>query len=125
MEFVTATPFLDIIVLLALMFIFARHEADWEFTTALSAYYFGFLNPKAVLVFWPQCIACRLFTAFEVVPWLLALLLFFLPMAPATLLAFLYPVEKINSNCGVYARLHDAHNNRDTPSLKRGRRTVR
>ncbi len=94
MEFVNATPFLDVIVLLALMFIFARHEADWEFTTALSAYYFGFLNPKAVLVFWPQCIACRLFTAFEVVPWLLALLLFFLPMAPLLYWLFYIPWRK-------------------------------
>ena len=94
MEFFATTPYLDVIVLLILMFVFARHEADWEFTTARSGFFFGFLNPKAVLIFWPQCILCRILVAFELLPLVIALLLFFVPLAPLLHRFFYIPWRK-------------------------------
>lgn len=73
----------DLIVLLVLMFVFARHESEWEPTTARSGFYFWYLNPKAVLIFLPQFILCR-FLLGQVPGYgqILILILFFLPMAP-------------------------------------------
>ena len=77
------------------MLAFARHEADWEPTTARSGVYFWFLNPKAVLVFLPLCILCRLLMR---VCWgsgqILILLLFFLPLAPLLHRFFYVPWRK-------------------------------
>ncbi len=95
MEYLSTTPWLDIIILLLLMLAFARHEADWEPTTARSGVYFWFLNPKAVLVFLPLCILCRLLMR---VCWgsgqILILLLFFLPLAPLLHRFFYVPWRK-------------------------------
>ncbi len=95
MEYLSTTPWLDIIILLLLMLAFARHEADWEPTTARSGVYFWFLNPKAVLVFLPLCILCRLLMR---VYWgsgqILILLLFFLPLAPLLHRFFYVPWRK-------------------------------
>ncbi len=95
MEYLSTTPWLDIIILLLLMLAFARHEADWEQTTARSGVYFWFLNPKAVLVFLPLCILCRLLMR---VCWgsgqILILLLFFLPLAPLLHRFFYVPWRK-------------------------------
>lgn len=95
MEYLSTTPWLDVIVLLLLMLVFARHEADWEPTTARSGVYFWFLNPKAVLVFLPLCILCRLLMR---VCWgsgqILILLLFFLPLAPLLHRFFYVPWRK-------------------------------
>ncbi|MCP4847420.1 MAG: hypothetical protein GY899_05670 [Verrucomicrobiaceae bacterium] len=44
---------LDVVVLIGLMYLIARHEADWE----LSHHLYG--NPKALLVFIPQLLAYR------------------------------------------------------------------
>ena len=95
MEYLSTTPWLDIIILLLLMLAFARHEADWEPTTARSGVYFWFLNPKAVLVFLPLCILCRLLMR---VCWgsgqILILLLLFLPLAPLLHRFFYVPWRK-------------------------------
>ena len=95
MEYLSTTPWLDIIILLLLMLAFARHEADWEPTTARSGVYFWFLNPKAVLVFLPLCILCRLLMR---VCWgsgqILILLLFFLPLGPLLHRFFYVPWRK-------------------------------
>ena len=95
MEYLSTTPWLDIIILLLLMLAFARHEADWEPTTARSGVYFWFLNPKAVLVFLPLCILCRLLMR---VCWgsgqIMILLLFFLPLAPLLHRFFYVPWRK-------------------------------
>ncbi len=95
MEYLSTTPWLDIIILLLLMLAFARHEADWEPTTARSGVYFWFLNPKAVLVFLPLCILCRLLMR---VYWgsgqILILLLFFFPLAPLLHRFFYVPWRK-------------------------------
>ena len=95
MEYLSTTPWLDIIILLLLMLAFARHEADWEPTTARSGVYFWFLNPKAVLVFLPLCILRRLLMR---VCWgsgqILILLLFFLPLAPLLHRFFYVPWRK-------------------------------
>ena len=82
MEYLYANPWTDLFVLLVLMFLFARHEADWEPTTARSGVYFYYLNPKAIIVFLPQFALCRLLIGFEILHGALALLLFFLPLAP-------------------------------------------
>ena len=95
MEYLSTTPWLDIIILLLLMLAFARHEADWEPTTARSGVYFWFLNPKAVLVFLPLCILCRLLMR---VFWgsgqIMILLLFFLSLAPLLHRFFYVPWRK-------------------------------
>ena len=95
MEYLSTTPWLDIIILLLLMLAFARHEADWEPTTARSGVYFWFLNPKAVLVFLPLCILCRLLMR---VCWgsgqILIILLFLLPLAPLLHRFFYVPWRK-------------------------------
>ena len=87
--------FIDLIVLLVLMFAFARHEADWESTAARSGIYFWHLNPKAVLVFLPQFALCRLLMHLH---WgsgqILVLLLFFLPLAPLLHRFFYLPWRK-------------------------------
>ena len=87
--------FIDLIVLLVLMFAFARHEADWEPTAARSGIYFWYLNPKAVLVFLPQFALCRLLMHLH---WgsgqILVLLLFFLPLAPLLHRFFYLPWRK-------------------------------
>ncbi len=73
----------DLIVLLVLMFIFARHEAEWEPTNARSGFYFWYLNPKAVLIFLPQFILCRVLMIYYPGPGqILILILFSLPLAP-------------------------------------------
>lgn len=91
----TGSIFIDLLVLLVLMFALARHEADWEPTTARSGIYFGYLNPKAVLVFLPQFALCRLlmywFWGFSQI---LVLLLFFLPLAPLLHRFFYVPWRK-------------------------------
>jgi hypothetical protein len=54
-EFFTArwALILDVALLIGLMYLIARHEADWE----LSHHLYG--NPKALLVFIPQLLAYR------------------------------------------------------------------
>ncbi len=87
--------FIDLIVLLVLMFIFARHEADWEATTARSGIFFWYLNPKAVLVFLPQFVICRLLMYLYWGPGqILVLFLFFLPLAPLLHRFFYVPWRK-------------------------------
>ena len=87
--------FIDHIVLLVLMFAFARHEADWESTTARSGIFFWYLNPKAVLVFLPQFALCRLLMHLYWGPGqILVLLLFFLPLAPLLHRFFYVPWRK-------------------------------
>ena len=87
--------FIDLIVLLVLMFAFERHEADWESTAARSGIYFWYLNPKEVLVFLPQFALCRLLMHLH---WgsgqILVLLLFFLPLAPLLHRFFYLPWRK-------------------------------
>lgn len=93
---------LDLIVLLALMFVFARHEAEWEPTSARSGIYFWYLNPKAVLIFLPQFTLCRfLMGQFWGYGQILILLLFFLPLAPLLHRFFYVPWRKafIISGC--------------------------
>jgi len=82
MEYLYANPWTDLFVLLVLMFLFARHEADWEPTTARSGVHFYYLNPKAIIIFWPQFVLCRILIGLEILHGALALLLFFLPLAP-------------------------------------------
>ena len=82
MEYLCANPWTDLFVLLVLMFLFARHEADWEPTTARSGVHFYYLNPKAIIIFWPQFVLCRILIGLEILHGALALLLFFLPLAP-------------------------------------------
>ena len=95
MEYLSTTPWLDIIILLLLMLAFARHEADWEPTTARSGVYFWFLNPKAVLVFLPLCILCRLLMRVcRGSGQILILLLLFLPLAPLLHRFFYVPWRK-------------------------------
>ena len=48
-----ASILLDVALLIGLMYLIARHEADWE----LSHHLYG--NPKALLVFIPQLLAYR------------------------------------------------------------------
>ena len=48
-----ASILLDVVLLIGLMCLIARHEADWE----LSHHLYG--NPKALLVFIPQLLAYR------------------------------------------------------------------
>ena len=95
MDYLSTTPWIDIIVLLLLMFVFARHEGEWEPTAARSGVYFWFLNPKAVLVFFPLCIFCRLFMRLY---WgsgqILVLFLFFAPLAPLLHRFFYVPWRK-------------------------------
>ena len=52
-------PILDIILLIALMYFIARHEAEWE----LSHHLYG--NSKALLVFIPQLLAYRVCSIME------------------------------------------------------------
>ena len=95
MEYLSTTPWLDVIVLLLLMLVFARHEADWEPTTARSGVYFWFLNPKAVIVFFPLCILSRLLMGLYLGSGqILVLLLFFLPLAPLLHRFFYVPWRK-------------------------------
>ena len=82
MEYLYANPWTDLFVLLGLMFLFARHEADWEPTTARSGVYFYYLNPKAIIIFWPQFILCHILINSGVLHEALVLFLFFLPLAP-------------------------------------------
>ena len=91
----TGSIFIDLIVLLVLMFLFARHEADWEPTTARSGVHFYYLNPKAIIVFLPQFALCRLLMSWY---WgfsqVLILLLFFLPLTPLLHRFFYVPWRK-------------------------------
>ena len=91
----TGSIFIDLIVLLVLMFLFARHEADWEPTTARSGVFFYYLNPKAIIVFLPQFALCRLLMSWY---WgfsqVLILLLFFLPLTPLLHRFFYVPWRK-------------------------------
>ncbi len=85
----------DLIALLVLMFAFARHEADWEPTTARSGIYFWYLNPKAVLVFLPQFALCRLLMHLYWGPGqMVVLALFFLPLPPLLHRFFYVPWRK-------------------------------
>ena len=94
MEYLYATPWTDLLVLLVLMFLFARHEADWEPTTARSGVYFYYLNPKAVIIFWPQFVLCRILISSDLLHGALVLLLFFLPLAPLLHRFFYVPWRK-------------------------------
>ncbi|MDG2487137.1 MAG: hypothetical protein P8M65_05485 [Roseibacillus sp.] len=95
MEYLSTAPWIDVIVLLLLMLAFARHEADWEPTTARSGVYFWFLNPKAVLVFFPLCILSRLLMRLYLGSGqILVLLLFFLPLSPLLHRFFYVPWRK-------------------------------
>jgi len=94
MEYLYATPWTDLLVLLVLMFLFARHEGDWEPTTARSGVHFYYLNPKAIIIFWPQFVLCRILISFDLLHGALALLLFFLPLAPLLYRFFYVPWRK-------------------------------
>ena len=94
MEYLYANPWTDLFVLLVLMFLFARHEADWEPTTARSGVHFYYLNPKAIIIFWPQFVLCRILIGLEILHGALALLLFFLPLAPLLHRFFYVPWRK-------------------------------
>ena len=82
MEYFLTSPLLDLVVLTVLMFIFARHEAEWEPGGSRSAMFFTLLNPKVAIIFWPQCVICRFLVAGDLIPPVLALLIFVLPLAP-------------------------------------------
>ncbi len=82
MEYFITSPLVDLVVLTVLMFIFARHEADWEPGGSRFAMFFTLLNPKVAIIFWPQCVACRILVGGDFIPPVLALLIFVLPLAP-------------------------------------------
>ncbi len=72
-EFFTArwAPILDVALLIGLMYLIARHEADWEFSHHL----YG--NPKALLVFTPQLLAyraCSLVDFYEIIALIILLI---------------------------------------------------
>ena len=82
MEYFVTSPLLDLVILTVLMLIFARHEADWEPGGSRSAMFFTLLNPKVAIIFWPQCVLCRLLVGGDLIPPIVALLIFVLPLAP-------------------------------------------
>ena len=108
MEYLLTSPLLDLVVLTVLMFIFARHEAEWEPGGSRSAMFFTLLNPKVAIIFWPQCVACRFLVGGDFIPPVLALLILVLPLAPL-LFRFCYvPWRKaflIAGSMGVYMAL--------------------
>lgn len=88
-------PILDIILLIALMYFIARHEAEWELTHDL----YG--NSKALLIFIPQLLAYRVcsmmdfFEVFALIALLVSILLclrflFFATWPKAAIIAAVY-----------------------------------